>query len=143
MIQKEDVLSVAKDLNISPTEEQIQYVIENFESEADNDPTGNLTLWIENLLYQQDIIQNIPPKKIKHFLYNITTGDVELELGEITEQEAENYEDGSLRAITEHQLLVEKAIVQIKKDVADGDVTSIEGLLQVISIDKLRDFLPE
>lgn len=51
MISKEDVLSVAKDINFQPTEEQINEVIERFEEEAGSDPSGNLILWIENLLY--------------------------------------------------------------------------------------------
>lgn len=55
MIQTEDILRVAIDLNLLPTKSEIQYVINNYESEQENDPSGNLELWIENLLYQQDI----------------------------------------------------------------------------------------
>ncbi len=73
----------------------------------------------------------------------MTSGEVELELGELTSLEAELYESNSLRAITEHQLLVEKALLQIVSDVRDGDLTVIEGLLQVIPIQTLKDFLPE
>jgi len=143
MINKEDVLEIAKDLNMSPTEEQIQYCIDNIDGMAEDDPTGDWVLWTEQLLRDQDIVQETPPKKIRHFLYDMTTGDVELDLGEITEIEAEKYEDGSLRAITEHQLLVEQAIVEIRKDVASGDVTAIEGLLQLVPKKLLIDFLPE
>jgi len=138
-----DVIKIAKDLNMSPTEEHIQYVIDNFDAEAKQDPTGDFSLWIENLLYQQDITQNTPEKKQKHFLYDMTTGDVELELGEMTELEAENYEGGSLRSVTEHQLYVEKAILQIREDINYGDVTALEGLLQVIPLKTLKDFLPD
>jgi len=141
---REDVIKIAKDLHMRPTEEDIQYVIKHFDSEADADPTGDWTLWIENLLCSHlDLPQFPPPKKIRHFLYDMTTGEVELDLGEITELEAENYEDGSLRAITEHQLLVEQVLVQIRKDVECGDVTAIEGLLQLIPLKTLKDFLPE
>jgi hypothetical protein len=143
MITREDVINVAKDLHMSPTEEQIQYVIDNFDAEAEQDPTGYWVLWIENLLCQQDVEQVVPPKKIKHFLFDQTTGEVVNDLGEITELEAEKYEDNSLRAITEHQLYVEQAIAQIRKDVESGDVTAIEGLLQVIPTATLKDFLPE
>jgi hypothetical protein len=143
-IIKEDVLQVAKSLHMSPTEEQIKYVIDGFDGEADRDPSGNWELWIESLLYEQgDVEQNTPPKKVKHFLYDITTGEVQLDLGEITELEAEKYEDGSLRAITEKQLMVEQALIQIKKDIDGGDLTAIEGLLQVIPFNILKDFLPE
>ena len=141
---REDVIKIAKDLHMRPTEEDIQYVIDNFDNEADADPTGDWTLWIENLLSSHlDLPQFPPPKKIRHFLFDTTTGEVQLDLGEITELEAEGYEDGSLRAITEHQLIVEQAIVQIRKDVADGDVTALEGLLQLIPLKTLKDFLPE
>jgi hypothetical protein len=140
---REDVLSVAKDLNMSPTEEQIQYVIDNFDAEADQDPTGSWELWIENLLYQQDVEQNTPPPKIRHFLYDMTSGEVMTDLGEITELDAEKYETNSVRAITEHQLYVEQAIIRIKKDVEEGDLTAIEGLLQLVPLKTLKDFLPE
>ncbi len=82
-------------------------------------------------------------KKEKHFLYDMTSGEVMYELGEITPIEAEKYEDGSLRAITEHQVLVEESIVQIQNDVRDGDLTVIEGLLQTLSLETLKNFLPE
>lgn len=50
-IHREDVLSVAKALSFQPTGEQIQKVIDGFAEEADGDPSGNLEIWIENLLY--------------------------------------------------------------------------------------------
>ena len=142
-ISKEDVLKVAKDLHMNPTEEQIQYCIDGFEDEAERDPTGDWTLWIESLLHEQDVVQVVPPKKFQYFLFDITTGETELDLGMLTHLEAENYEDGSLRAITEHQLLVEKAIIEIRKDVESGDVTAIEGLLQLVPMNLLKGFLPE
>lgn len=43
----------------------------------------------------------------------------------------------------ERQILVEEAIVQILKDVRDGDLTVIEELLQVIPEQMLINFLPE
>ena len=59
MIQTEDVLKVAISLNLHPNESQVTYVINNYESEQSNDPSGNLELWIENLLYQQDGINKL------------------------------------------------------------------------------------
>jgi hypothetical protein len=143
MIQKEDVLSVAKDLHMSPTEEQIQYCIDNIDGMAEDDPTGDWVLWTEQLLRDQDVAQETPPKKFQYFLFDITTGETEMELGMLTHLEAEKYEGGSLRVITEHQLLVEKAIIEIRNDVASGDVTAIEGLLQLVPKKLLIDFLPE
>lgn len=52
MIKSIDVQKVADDLGITLTPEQIDYVIENYESEAANDPTGTWDLIIENLIYQ-------------------------------------------------------------------------------------------
>lgn len=61
-IGKSDVLRVAKDLNFLPTEEQINEVIERIDEEAENDPSGNLELWIENLLYDIEVLQVKPIK---------------------------------------------------------------------------------
>jgi len=63
MTTKENVLQVAKGLYMNPTEEQIQYCIDGFDGMAEDDPTGDWTLWIEQLLYEQDDVeQNVPPK---------------------------------------------------------------------------------
>ena len=80
-------------------------------------------------------------KKDLYFLYDMTTGEIVAELGLMTELESENYEDNSLRAIDEHQMLVEKSCNKIVQDVKDCDLTVIEGLLQVIDKQKLKDFL--
>jgi len=142
-ISREDVLSVAKDLNMSPTEEQIQYVIDNFDAEADQDPTGSWELWIENLLYQQDVEQNSPEPKIRHFLYDMTSGEVMCDLGEITELDAEKYETNSVRAITEKEHTINLVISEMRKDFDNGDVTAIDELLNHLSIEKLKAYLPE
>ena len=52
-IQKEDVLKVAYDLKKNLTEKQIQYVLDNYESSADADPTGTWDLIVEQLIYEQ------------------------------------------------------------------------------------------
>jgi hypothetical protein len=58
MIQKEDILRVVADLNYSqPTDKQIQYIIENYDRMAQDDPTGNLPVWIEQLLYEAEVPQ--------------------------------------------------------------------------------------
>jgi hypothetical protein len=48
---KDEVLQIASSLGMQPTDEQIRYVLDNLHIEAENDPTGNRVLWIENLLY--------------------------------------------------------------------------------------------
>lgn len=54
MITREDVLGVAKDLNINPTEKQILFVIRYYDIQAEEDPTGYWVLWVEALLYDYD-----------------------------------------------------------------------------------------
>ena len=41
----------------------------------------------------------------------------------------------------EHQLLVEEALLVIKQDVLDNDLTVIEGLLYLQTTTTLRDFV--
>tara|TARA_R110000851_G_scaffold28466_2_gene79310 strand:+ start:685 stop:1158 length:474 start_codon:yes stop_codon:yes gene_type:complete len=50
-ITREDVLKVAKDLNVkSLTEKQIIYCIVEFDNKAEEDPTGYWELWVEQLI---------------------------------------------------------------------------------------------
>lgn len=51
MIQKEDVQQVAYSIKINLTEEQIQYVLDNYESAQEEDPSGTWDLVVENLIY--------------------------------------------------------------------------------------------
>ena len=39
--------------------------------------------------------------------------------------------------------LIDKALVQIKEDVINGDVTAIEELLKQVPIESLKSYLPE
>ncbi len=62
-ISEEDILGVVKDLNYEqPTKEQIDYVLEGFESKADDDPTGYWAVWIEQLLDEAGVKQIPKPK---------------------------------------------------------------------------------
>jgi hypothetical protein len=49
-ICREDVLSVAQSINVSLNEAQIDIVLENYEAEADNDPTATWDLIVENII---------------------------------------------------------------------------------------------
>lgn len=51
-IQVADVIKVAYDLKIPLTAHIIAYVIANYDNKAEDDPTGALDLWIEQLLYE-------------------------------------------------------------------------------------------
>lgn len=41
------------------------------------------------------------------------------------------------------QTFIDKALTEIVADVNGGDLTAIEGLLKVIPLDAIKDFLPE
>jgi len=112
---KEDVLRVAKDLYFYPTKEEIQEVINRLDEEAENDPTGNLELWIENLLYSIEVKQIVPPK----------------------------YDNSNPKPTENDQQLIDAVIERIKKDVKVGDFTAIEELLFFIPIEYLKGYLPE
>jgi len=58
-ITKEDVLDVANQLNLDPTEAEIQTVIAEYNDEADADPTGYWRIWIESLLYNNDVKKKV------------------------------------------------------------------------------------
>lgn len=63
-IGREDVVRVAKDLNLRElSATDVQYAIDAFDRIADEDPTGNLPIWIETALVDELGIE--PPKKVK------------------------------------------------------------------------------
>jgi len=55
MITEEDVMYVADLLHFNPTSNEIALVIKGYEDEAHNDSTGEMILWIENLLYNLNV----------------------------------------------------------------------------------------
>jgi hypothetical protein len=50
-ITEQDVQRVANDLCIGITDSQIEQVLEQFDDEADNDPTATWELIVENIIY--------------------------------------------------------------------------------------------
>ena len=64
-------------------------------------------------------------------------------LGRMTAIEAEKFEDNSLRALSEKEMLAEEALKEIKKDVDNGDVTAVYELLLKTPKKYLKGFLPE
>ena len=52
MIHIQDVQQVAYELKMTLTPEKIAYVIANYDSKSEDDPTGAWDLWIEQLLYE-------------------------------------------------------------------------------------------
>lgn len=57
-ITVEDVVSVAMQLNLNPSIEEINEVLRGYNDEVENDPTATWELIVENLLYN-----NIAPNK--------------------------------------------------------------------------------
>lgn len=114
-ISREDVLHVARQLNFFPTEEQIQEVIERFEEEADSDPSGCLPLWIENLLYDIEVVQRVPA----------------------------TYHSSNPKPTEADQELVDRVIEEIKRDIENQDVTALDELLKFVPVEYLKGYLPE
>jgi len=56
MIQREDILKVAKDLKfVVPSEDDIANILEQFDAYAEDDPTSTWDIIIENMLYNLDV----------------------------------------------------------------------------------------
>tara|TARA_R110000823_G_C15491854_1_gene452032 strand:- start:268 stop:486 length:219 start_codon:yes stop_codon:yes gene_type:complete len=52
----DEIKEVAKECKFEePTQEQIKYIIENYNDKADEDPNGYWRLWVEQLLYDADV----------------------------------------------------------------------------------------
>jgi len=52
-LEREDIQSVATSIfKVDLTDEQVAETLERIPDEAEDDPTGDWTLWTENLLYQ-------------------------------------------------------------------------------------------
>jgi len=51
-INKADIEIVAKSINIELTDDMINFVLDEYDAEVKNDPSGSMPLWIESLLYQ-------------------------------------------------------------------------------------------
>jgi hypothetical protein len=61
-IQKQDVSNISEHLGIILTEEQIQWVLDNYDSYEEQDPTGTWNLIVEQMLY------DIPGEDFKFYL---------------------------------------------------------------------------
>jgi hypothetical protein len=89
---REEVVQVAYDLKMLPlTEQQISWVMIMVDNEAEQDPTGKMDLWIENLLCQvvkhpedfneeiddliNDLFEDIKKQYSSSFTLEITSGE--------------------------------------------------------------------
>ena len=87
-IQKEDVLQVSKRLDIKVNEKTIKWVLENYESFQNDDPTSNWNLVVESMLY--DIPEELKPKVFEFYLDQKVTNwmRTNFEIEADTEEEA-------------------------------------------------------
>jgi hypothetical protein len=88
LIQKEDVLQVSKRLDIKVNEKIISWVLDNYESFEDNDPTATWNLVVEQMLY--DIPEELKPKVFEFYLDQKVTNwyRTNFEIEADTEEEA-------------------------------------------------------
>ena len=114
---KEDVLSIARRLHFYPTANQIQEVLDRIEEEAELDPTGDWNLWMENIMYDIEVQQIVPPK----------------------------YSNSNPLPVDADQPLVDKVLEEMGKEFRDenSDLTAIEELIKFIPVEYLKGFLPE
>jgi hypothetical protein len=88
LIQKEDVLQVSKKLDIKVNEKIISWVLENYESFQNDDPTSTWNLVVESMLY--DIPDELKPKIFEFYLDQKVTNwmRTNFEIEADTEEEA-------------------------------------------------------
>jgi hypothetical protein len=56
-ISKQDIINVAKSINKSVSESQINWILENYNSHQKEDPKTNWSLIVENMLYQIPLME--------------------------------------------------------------------------------------
>jgi hypothetical protein len=89
LIQKEDVLQVSKKLDIKVNKKIISWVLENYESFQNDDPTSTWNLVVESMLY--DIPDEIKPKVFNFYFDQKVTNwmRTNFEIEADTEEEAQ------------------------------------------------------
>jgi hypothetical protein len=89
LIQKEDVLQVSKRLDIKVNEKIISWVLENYESFQNDDPTSTWNLVVESMLY--DIPDELKPKVFNFYFDQKVTNwmRTNFEIEADTEEEAQ------------------------------------------------------
>ena len=123
-IKKEDVLQVSNDLKIKVNEKTIQWVLDNYESFQNDDPTATWNLVVEQMLY--DIPDELKPKVFNFYLDQKVTNWYRTNF----EIEAETEEEAQKMAI---RFVKEGYTEEIGWDEVEGvitpmDVTDNDGL---------------
>jgi len=129
LIQKEDVLQVSKRLDIKVNEKIISWVLENYESFQNDDPTSTWNLVVESMLY--DIPDELKPKVFEFYLDQKVTNwyRTNFEIEADTEEEARKMaikfvEEGKAQEIGWDE--VEGVITPM--DITDNDGLSTEEI---------------
>jgi hypothetical protein len=118
-IQKEDVLQVANDLDIKVNEKIILWVLDNYESFEDNDPTATWNLVVEQMLY--DIPEELSIKTFNFYLdQKVTTWmrtnfSVEGEDIEVARQKAVDFvKEGNTSELSWDEIMDTKEVMSLE-----------------------------
>ena len=118
-IQKEDVLRVANNLDIKVNEKIILWVLDNYESFEDNDPTATWNLVVEQMLY--DIPEELSIKTFNFYLdQKVTTWmrtnfSVEGEDIEVARQKAVDFvKEGNTSELSWDEIMDTKEVMSLE-----------------------------
>ena len=120
-IQKEDVLQVSNDLKIKVNEKCIQWVLDNYESFQDNDPSATWNLVVEQMLY--DIPEELSIKTFNFYLdQKVTTWmrtnfSVEGEDIEVARQKAVDFvKEGNTSELPWDEIMDTKEVMSLEEN---------------------------
>lgn len=126
IIQKEDVLRVANDLNIKVNDQVVQWVLENYDSYQEEDPHGTWNLVVEQMLY--DVPEEFKPKTFNFYLdQKVTTWmrthfNIEAETEEEAKEMAKRFVgEGNTSEIPWEEVMDTKEVMSIVEN--DGQST--------------------
>jgi hypothetical protein len=119
LIQKEDVLQVSKRLDIKVNEKIISWVLENYESFQNDDPTSTWNLVVESMLY--DIPEELSIKTFDFYLdQKVTTWmrtnfSVEGEDIEVARQKAVDFvKEGNTSELSWDEIMDTKEVMSLE-----------------------------
>lgn len=121
LIQKEDVLQVANDLKIEVNDQIVQWVLENYESYQEEDPTGTWNLVVEQMLHTN--LEDIKPKKFNFYVdQKVTTWmrtyfDVDAITKEESKELAKKFvEEGNTSAIPWEEVFCVRELMSLEEN---------------------------
>ena len=121
LIKKEDVLQVSNDLKIKVNEKTIQWVLDNYESFQNDDPTSTWNLVVEQMLY--DIPEELSIKTFNFYLdQKVTTWmrtnfSVEGEDIEVARQKAVDFvKEGNTSELPWDEIMDTKEVMSLEEN---------------------------